>query len=279
MSAQRAKHLTEQREEFAARESAKTKCWNVLFEKWPTIREACHEHWNGPDAFDSLFEKSVLREHIEVFEHGAIMSVVIFGALRVTAHPKFHPFVDKYVMPVIRLTPKKKKVPKPKTAKNFNNDNMKAPKSVHGHNGRQFKSYLEHKRDTHVEKIHEAAAAPHDILVATIVGLSATCFFMRPQQMRLDFEEAPLSPGRSFLSEHMCDDFIKIYQETDPQVFQNNVAEHHPDANLKSFEKFALHCILRSAYVNKRIEAGEDKALVLPVNGPWEEEEGDSQSG
>ena len=286
--------LTKQRDAYAEREKIKTKFWNVLQEKWPSVRESCNKHWNNDrDAHESLFEKTVIREHIEVFEHGALMSVVIFGALRLTAHPKFHPFVDRYVIPLIRLTPpkKKQKVPTPKTNNSKNKIDMKAPKSAHVQSGRQFKSYLEQQRDAHKVKIHKASEAPHDIFVATVVGISATCFFMRPKQLRLDFEEAPLSPGRSFFSEHMCDDFIKIYQETDPQVFGHtdptkdeddskskresnkyvdNTVVAPPDANLKSFEKFALHCILRSAYVQKRIEAGEPKPLVLPDSGPWE---------
>lgn len=292
--------LTKQRDANAAREHAKTQFWHVLQEKWPAVREACQEHWNGRDSEDSLFEKTVLREHIEVFEHGALMSVVIFAALRLTAHPQFHPLVDRYVMPVIRLTPPKKKKKLPTTTIQQNNKtnknkiDMKAPKSAHVPSGRQFKSYLEQQRDAHKVKVHKASEAPHDIFVATVVGISATCFFMRPKQLRLDFEEAPLSPGRSFFSEHMCQDFIQIYQETDPQVFGHAPAvkdgDHDknendnndkylnstfvappPDANLKSFESFALHCILRSAYVQKRIEAGEAKPLVLPDSGPWED--------
>ena len=266
--------LAKRREESLAREAVKRKCWGVLSSKWSSIREACNEHWNGPDAIDSQFERSVFREHIEVFEHGVVMSLVIFGALRITAHPKFHPAVDKYVMPIIRLTPPPKKQKKP-TAAAINQQEIK---SVHVSNGRQFKSFLEQKRDTHVDRIHKAAEAPHDFMVATLVGVSATCFFMRPKQMRLDFEEAPLSPGRSLLSEHLCDDFIQIYQQTDPQVFAFNHSGDGDgdgddttvgDANLKTFEQFALHCILRKAHIEERIHAGESKPMVLPTNGPW----------
>ena len=292
--------IRRQADAYAAQENVKTKCWHVLQEQWPAVREACSEHWNGPDANESLFEKKMIREHVEVFEHGALMTAVIFGSLRLTAHPKFHPFVNRYVIPFFRLTPpKKKKVPIVKQNQNNNNSSSSSSSSIvkdaasadgpQGRRGRQFKSFLEHQRDDHSQRVLEASEVPQDIFVSLVVGISATCFFMRPQQMRLDFEEAPLSPGRSFLSEHMCEDFIKIHQETDPQVFGHTISTSEeenggngneynnmtnylppPDATLKSFETFALHCILRSAYIQKRIQAGETKPLVLPEGGPWD---------
>jgi len=109
-------------------------------------------------------------------------------------------------------------------------------------------------------------------MVATLVGLSVTLFFLRPKQIRLDFEEAPLTPGRSLTSEHMCQDIVQIYNNTNQGVFDFQSLEK-PDSNLATFEKFAQNCILRLNEIEKRKEAGVEKPLVLPTHGPWENEE------
>ena len=265
-----AQALTKHRADKKSREHVKAQFWHVINEKWPVVREECSKHWKGPDAADCQFEKSVMREHIEVFEHGVIMSLAVFATLRLTAHPKFQPIAENYIKPFFRLTPpSKKKTTTPLTTKAKNSVNNKQPivESRQG-GGRQFKSYLEKKRDAHVDRIHQAAEAPHDFMIATLVGLSATLFFLRPQQIRLDFEEAPFCPGRSFWCENMCNDFIQIYKNTEPSVF--DFEGHDPDANLKSFEAFAKNCILRNEYVEKRKREGVEKALVLPTNGPWD---------
>jgi hypothetical protein len=276
-----AQSLIKHRADSKSRELTKAQFWQVLNEKWPLVREECSKHWNGPDAADCQFEKSVMREHIEVFEHGVVLSLIVFTTLRLTAHPKFTPFAENYIKPIFRLTPPKKKKPtqshydlKPnhQTKKTQAVDSKQPTIESRGQqDGRQFKSFLEKKRDAHVDRIHKAAEGPHDFMVASLVGLSATLFFLRPKQIRLDFEEAPLSPGRSFWSEHMCQDFIQIYQNTDPKVFDYD--DREPDANMKSFQAFAENCIVRNDYIDKRKREGAEESLVLPTNGPWEEDE------
>lgn len=261
-------------EEARQRQLFKDKCWDVIKTKWTQVREDYSIHWNGPDAQDFAVEKKIVREHVEVFEHGVVMALVVFGSLRLTAHPKFEYVAEKYIKPFFRITPpaapKKKSIAKPppppqSTAK---------PKLVQPHHpgGMRPKSYLEKQRDTHVEKIHQMAEAPHDFMVGTICGLSAIFLFIRPKQWRLDFEEAPLTgPGRSLWSENLCPDFIRILQETDPQVFDFE-DEEKVDANVQSFQKFALHCQLRGAYIQKRKEQGVENPLSLPTHGPWKDE-------
>jgi hypothetical protein len=264
------------------RQLAKDQFWKVINDKWPVVREECGEAWKDKTsqvAKDCQVERSIIREHVEVFEHGAVMSVVVFVALRLTGHPKFRPFTEKYVLPFFRLWPtKKNKAPVPTT----NNKMEIAPVASKANPKRQPryaqrqssrerpKSYLEVKRDQHLERINEAADAPYDLFVSTLVGISATIFFLRPAQLRLDFEEAPLMPGRSYWCEHMCDDFVRIYQSTDPVVFQLMPGE---DANLESFQKFAVHCILRSAYIQQQRASGMAKPEVLPTSGPWDKVE------
>jgi hypothetical protein len=268
----------QERELARIRQLAKNQFWKVINDKWPVVREECGVAWNDKKsqvAQDCQMERTIIREHVEVFEHGALMSIVVFGALRLTGHPKFQPFAEKYVIPLFRLWPTmKSKTPVPTNTKIEAAPSAnkaipkKQPRYAQHHSSRERpKSYLEVKRDQHLERVNEAADAPYDLFVSTLVGISATIFFFRPAQLRLDFEEAPLMPGRSYWCEHMCDDFVRIYQSTDPKVFQLLPGE---DANLESFQKFALHCILRSAYIQKRRATGEAKPEVLPTSGPWD---------
>jgi hypothetical protein len=270
MEKSQAEQLTHHRELSRIRELAKDKFWHVLREKWPTVRDDCAKHWKGPDAAECQFEKSVMREHIEVFEHGAVMSLVVFAALRLTSSKKFKHVAKNYIKPFFRLTPRP---PNIKPATNLSKRKMEAkPPTIEKRRGRarQFKSHLEKQRDTQIERINEAAEAPHDFLVSTLVGISVTFLFFQPKQLRLDFEEAPLSPGRSFWSEHMCEDFIEIYKNTDSRAF--DFKHETVDSNLKSFETFTKNCMLRKEYVQNLRLAGEAKPLVLPTNGPWNEE-------
>ncbi|CAB9500821.1 expressed unknown protein [Seminavis robusta] len=265
----------QQRELARLRQLFKNSNWQLLRDKWPLVREDCGEAWKT-EPEDCQVEKQIIREHVEVFEHGVVMSLVVFATLRIVAHPRFEPLAERYIKPIFTwgLRSTKRKAPKKKadtTTTNTTADKQKPKLAQLQQRGRlrQFKSHLEKQRDSHVERVHQAAEAPHDFLVSTIVGASATFLFFQPAQLRLDFEEAPLMPGKSFWCDHMCQDAITIYQNTDPKVFQYDESET-PDANVKSFEKFALHCILRSAYIQKRKQQGEAKPNVLPTSGPWE---------
>lgn len=265
------------------RQLVKNKCWALIREKLANVSEECGVAWNGPDAGDCEVEKKIMREHVEVLEHGVYMALVIFGTLRLTAHPRFEPFANAYIKPFFRLTPPKQKVEPPRS-KNFNRRNnprldraTKEPKMSDG-TGKSFRrtTHLEQKRELQVERVHNAVEPFFDLMVSLICGLSAVFFFTRPAQIRMDFEDAPLCPGRSIWCEHMCDDFIEIMQETDPKLFE--FGEEKVDANLVTFQKFALHCTLRAAHIQKRRQEGETKPTVLPTSVPWEKDQDGSAS-
>ena len=289
----------QQREVARMRQLVKEQFWKAITDKWPMVRQDCGVVWedqNSQLAKDCQMERRIIREHVEVFEHGALMSMVVFAALRLTGHAKFLPFVEQYVKPWFRLRPANTtnqgttttttQAPANLAIKSTNTHThthhtaLQATKRTNSkrkarlaqrpssNNNERPRSFLELQRDEHLQRITEATDAPYDLFVSTLVGISTTMFFFRPSQLRLDFEEAPLMPGRSYWCNHMCDDFITIYQSTDPKIFQQLAP--CDDVDLESYHKFALHCILRSAYIQKRKEAGELQPDVLPTNGPWD---------
>jgi len=155
--------LLKQRDESVAREKAKKEFWDVVFDNFSKINSECNKYWSGPDAADFAVERGIFREHVEILEHGVVMSLVVFGTLRLTAHPKFEPFAARYIKPIFRLTPApvKKKAPQYASSATDKIISKSTPPTINPKyaavGGRHFKSFLEKQRDTHVQRIEQAA--------------------------------------------------------------------------------------------------------------------------
>jgi hypothetical protein len=87
-----------------------------------------------------------------------------------------------------------------------------------------FKTYLEKETESKSEWINESIQLPVDFLISFLCAGSSIVWLSQPKQLRKDFAEAPLQPGRSLIHKYMCPELVRAYNNqalVNPHVFLN----------------------------------------------------------
>lgn len=111
-----------------------------------------------------------------------------------------------------------------------------------------------------------------DLLVSISVGISGIIFMLvegNRDNLRQDFEEAPLVAGRSVVAEQMCPELLKIVS-----LMQQESQETHDaaakDPNLATLLTFVSNCRKRADYEDRvRRERGlpDGATVMVPYSG------------
>ena len=234
--------------------------WSETAEGLGNVMGNIRSTWYGDEAVFYSREEERLRKYIPPFQYGLAATVFLFLNFRVTGNPGFQKLRQNVWQ---RVRPSSSSTTSPTTG---------IPPPQQG--------YLETKRKTQVEEALKSMKFLTDFLISLSVGTSGTLFLLeaKKEDMRIDYEDGPLIPGRSILADDMCPGMLKLYQ-TDPsirQVLEDNERKkeqrkwEQSDHNLVTFSTFIHNCTKREDYESKiRKEQGksENDPISIPHTG------------
>ena len=199
--------------------------------------------WKGPtsDVRHYREEKDMINKHIEPVYWGIFVGVFLFATFRVSGSKWYARIRD---FPVGKRQP-----PPPPTSQ------------------QNRQTYLERETESKSEWINESIQLPVDIFISFLCAGSSIVWLSQPKQLRKDFAEAPLQPGRSLIHKYMCPDLVRAYNNqalANPRVFQN---QQQDDETLATFETFVKNCRIRSEFERQLESAGDKKPDVVPYPG------------
>jgi hypothetical protein len=219
--------------------------WKVTWKSFQRLMEEAPAAWKGPksDLRHYRAEKEMINKHIEPVYWGMFVGVFLFATFRVSGSKWFARIRDSPVG--------KRQQPPPAASQ------QQQPK---------WNSYLEKETEGKREWINESIQLPVDILISFLCAGSSIIWLSQPKQLRKDFAEAPLQPGRSLIHKYMCPDLVHAYNSqgiASPHVFRNQ----QDDETLATFETFVKNCRTRSEFERQRESAGDKKPDVVPYPG------------
>jgi hypothetical protein len=220
--------------------------WKVTWKSFQSLMDAAPAAWKGPksDARHYRAEKDMINKHIEPVYWGMFVGVFLFATFRVSGSKWYARIRDS---PVGKRQP-----PTPPTSQQQQ---------------QQWKTHLEKETESKSEWINESIQLPIDLFISFLCAGSSIVWLSQPKQLRKDFAEAPLQPGRSLIHKYMCPDLVRAYNNqalANPHVFQN---QQQDDETLATFETFVNNCRIRSEFQRQRESAGDKKPDVVPYPG------------
>jgi hypothetical protein len=242
--------------------------WSETAEGLGNVMGNIRSTWYGDEAVFYTREEERLRKYIPPFQYGLAATVFLFMNFRVTGNPGFQKW-RRHVWQRIR----------PSSSSRTSSSTTNTAQSGISQQ-QQGMGYLETKRRNQVEEALKSMKFLTDFLISLSVGTSGTLFLLeaKKEEMRIDYENGPLIPGRSILADDMCPGMLKLYQ-TDPsirQVLEDNERRkeqrkwEQSDHNLVTFSTFIHNCTKREDYESKiRKEQGksENDPILIPHTG------------
>jgi hypothetical protein len=245
--------------------------WSETAEGLGNVLGNIRSTWYGDEAVFYTREEERLRKYIPPFQYGLAATVFLFLNFRVTGNPGFQKWRQN-VWQRIR--------PSSSSSSTTTNTATQSGIPQQQQQQQQGMGYLETKRRTQVEEALKSMKFLTDFLISLSVGTSGTLFLLeaKKEDMRKDYENGPLIPGRSIIADDMCPGMLKLYR-TDPsirQVLEDNERKkeqrkwEQSDPNLVTFSTFIHNCTKREDYESKiRKEQGksENDPILIPHTG------------
>jgi hypothetical protein len=199
------------------KQQIKSKFWSLLQDGLSSVMSDAQQAWSGPDGPDYAMEKILLAKSYRPFMWGMATTCLCFITFRVTGSAMFRRLRQKMSAP-----PKKPKPPDPKT--------------------KQWKSYSERLMEERTAALDDVASLPTDAILSIMLGISITGITLNPSQRKQEFQVAPLLPGRSLFSQHLCTPMTQLYDGASPTIWDISDDANKPDETLETLRNFALHC-------------------------------------
>lgn len=239
--------MVDKEENAEVRSHTRNVFWKVTWKKFQRLMDEAPAAWKGPssDLRHYRAEKEMINKHIEPVYWGMFVGAFLFATFRVSGSKWFAR---------IRDSQGGKRQPLP------------PPSSQQQQQQKEWKTYLEKETENKREWINESIQLPVDLLISILCAGSSVVWLSQPKQLRKDFAEAPLKPGRSLIHKYMCPDLVRAYNNqvlANPHVFQNQ----QDDVTLATFETFVKNCRIRSEFERQRETAGDKKPDVVPYPG------------
>jgi len=188
-------------------------------------------------------EREMINKHVEPVYWGIIVGTFLFATFRVSGSKWFARIRGSGVV-------------KPRQA------TQPAVQPQSQQQQQRWKTYLEKETDKKKEWIDDSIQLPIDLLVSLLCAGSSIVWLSQPAQMRKDFADAPLQPGKSLIHKCMCPELVRAYERQPATVFFGV-----EDDTLAVFEIFAKNCRIRSEFERQRALAGDNKSNVVPYPG------------
>lgn len=226
--------------------------------------------WYGEESVFYTRERERLGSYLPPFYYGMAAAAFLFVGFRIAGFSRVQEWQRRSMWNRWWKSMKSKQsVNQTGTAKTASTANVSTPTQPGPGMG-----YLETKRIREREQALQSMKVITDFLVSVSVGFSGTLFLLEAKrhQLRFDYEEAPLVPGRSVVAEHMCPGMLTLYQDdlSVQQVLRRNEtsATALKDHNLTSFAVFLQNCQKRHD-IEQRIRIEQRKSQHEPVVVPY----------
>ena len=243
--AQSAKALKE------CRKNARIAFWNVAKEGLWKLIEQAPPQWSGPEERFYRTEKNIISKHVEPIYWGAVASLALFATFRLSGSRLYSRFRESFV----------------KKTSTVPTSNMQRNTFAQTKEPEQWRSYLDQQSDKTSATQKELFELPADIIISITCGCSAILLLSQPKQIKYDFIEAPLNPGKSVVTDIFCPAMISAYKKSvDPRVVTKDNLQN--DDTINMFLSFVKNCRTRSEYVAYREQLGTVKRPeVIPYPG------------
>jgi hypothetical protein len=204
----------------ASKQQIKAKFWSLMQDGLSNVMSDAQQAWNGPDGPDYAVEKMLLSKSYRPFMWGMATTCVCFVTFRVTGSAMFRNIRQK-------LAPRR---PQKKV-------HVEAPPEPN----KQWKSYSERMMEERTAALNDVASLPTDAILSIMLGISITGITLSPSERKQEFQIAPLLPGRSLVSQHLCTSMVQLYDGASPKIWDYN-SDDKPDETLETLRNFAIHC-------------------------------------
>lgn len=166
-----------------------------------------NETWYSKDVTTAVLysnERSNLEaKYIKPLQYGAMASLFLFLNFRITGSSSFQSWRKNFARQWTRHNhnPEKSKPPQPsQPTKSQETTKQYGP------------GYLHSKRQRDIQEAMESMRIISDLLVSVSVGVSGALFMLhgKSENMREDWETAPLVQGKSVVAQHVCPSMIRL---------------------------------------------------------------------
>jgi hypothetical protein len=241
-------------------DAAKSAYWHAAANGFMGFFSHLHSTWYGPEALQYRFERETLSRYVQPFYWGMGASVFLFVNFRVTGSTRFLKLRQEWWNNQ-RRRPQQPQQPATTPTKLPSNTNTNPEK--------EWTSHLEKQRNEKQQNALRSIKALTDILVSLSVGTSSIFILLDAEKetMRQDFEQAPLTMGKSLVADTMCHELV----ETSHQLFGSSRPPLvDDDANFTTFTQLVANCQLRQQEETKlRKELGIPMTSEEPVSIPY----------
>ncbi|VEU34444.1 unnamed protein product [Pseudo-nitzschia multistriata] len=196
-------------------------------------------------------EEQQLEKYLPLFQYGLALFVFSFFNFRATKTPRFQKWRTGFLERIRPSPPESLSKASQQRQGLRQVSSIKSPPTV---------GYLERKRKQNVDEALNSMKYFTDFLVSLSIGTSATLFLLERKcgnNLRTDFEEAPLVAGRSLIADKICPGMLELCF-SDLQVrkaFEDNQNQKDRpweassfDPNLHTFFIFINNCQKRKDY-------------------------------
>lgn len=217
--------------------------------------------WRGPEGRFYRNERLVLKELVQPFQYGLMVTGILFATFRISGSKRYLLFRDKYIL-----------------GKSAEAMKLKDQKQ-------QWKSYFETQEEKQKRVVEELLRLPSDILVSVLCGCSTVILLKDDSKIYNGVASAPLLPGKSLIYEQVCPDVVQAFDEKlDQRVFQLPKNERKSESSRFSFlsdflssendeEVFKAlvtlvhNCKARSTFIEQQRQAGVVRPDKVPYPG------------
>jgi hypothetical protein len=181
--------------------SVKTKFWSTLLDGLSNLASDSDRAWYGPCSKDYELEDAMIQKCGQPILWGTGTTCLCFLSFRLAGNRHFMQFRSR-----IMGTPTTRK------------PMMQSPDG----NAKQWKSYSERVMEEKKEKYSDILALPTDMALSVMLGISIGAINTDPPLLKNSLETAPLLPGRSLISEHLCADMTNLFHQVDPKLWEKD---------------------------------------------------------
>lgn len=227
--------------------------WRVANNGFSRLMEEAPPAWKGSEARFYRNELRMISEHLEPLYWGSFVTIFLFGTFRVSGSRWYAQIRATHWA---RKNGSQNTIPTQYRESNF--QQLKPP---------EWKSYLGQRAEKENAHCGEMLQLPTDVLLSILCGMSSILLLSKPSQLRQDFAEAPLLPGKSVVSDCLCDEMDAAFNQlcADPSVLTEEFVKQ--DDTLLTFLTFVKNCRIRSDYIRAREREGKIRPDVIPYPG------------
>mmetsp|Transcript_49338 Transcript_49338/g.55139 ORF Transcript_49338/g.55139 Transcript_49338/m.55139 type:complete len:281 (-) Transcript_49338:21-863(-) len=240
--------------------------WYETGEGFGNVLGNIRSSWYGVEGVFYTREEERLKKYLPPFQYGLASSVFLFLNFRAISNPIFQRW-RKIVLQRIR------------TSSSINNTTSLSASQQHQQQQHGI-GYLQKKQKLQMEEGLKSMKVITDLLVSLSVGFSGTLFLLeaKREDMRIDYEEAPLIAGRSLIADEMCPGMLKLHRSNpsirlvleDTTWKKEQRKWEQLDLSLVTFETFIQNCKKRSDYeskIRKEQRKSENFPVLIPHTG------------